>query len=1251
MAHLPGRAPFVDKKSSSHLSFEEIVPPSAWTEDATCHYLLVDLPGFKRQELKLQADNRTHIVVSGETQVRENKYKRFEQSFELPKNADVDKITGKLDSEILYITVPKKLEHHHQEVKYGGEIESEPKPEPEPESESEPEPEPISNANEIESEPVPGPEHKSNANENKNVENGIERKKHRMGSDENWGKEADLLLKLAIEKLKNNKGIVATAIFAFSLGMLVSHKFQSNYENKEGQESHVSHLLRPTTDDTIMAEQQQQPPPPPPTKRIRRLIVDVADARDLLPKDGLGSSSAYVVADFDGQKKRTSTISRSLNPVWNESLEFVVSDPSTMEYEELEIEVFNDKRLSNGSARKNHFLGRVKLYGSQFARKGDEGGDQDTNNDNAQQPPPSEKEGPPQPQQEGRKLEDVRMEAPAPTEVVTENLHQPPMVTVEEAPPAVTVQMENHHNQQHHGIHPPPFHPEYPPEIRRMQTGRVGVGIGGGDRVRVLKRPDNGDYSPRVIPRRSANGEPERIPAYDLVEPMQYLFVRIVKARGLSQHESPYVRIGSSVRSKPGIPRPGESPSNPEWHQVFALAYNKPESADSSTLEISIWDAQSENFLGGVCFDLSDVPVRDPPDSPLAPQWYRLEGGDDPNAAGKVSGDIQLSVWIGTQADDAFPESWSSDAPYVSHTRSKVYQSPKLWYLRVTIMEAQDLQIASNLPPLTAPEVRVKAQLGFQSVRTKRGVMNNHTASFHWNEDLVFVAGEPLEDSLILLLEDRTGNDPVLLGHVLIPVAAIEQRIDERHVTSRWVSLEGGPGGSYCGRIHLRMCLEGGYHVLDEAAHVCSDFRPTAKQLWKPAIGILELGILGARGLLPMKSRGGGKGSTDPYCVAKYGKKWVRTRTITDSFDPRWNEQYTWQVYDPCTVLTIGVFDNWRMFADMAMGEEKPDFRIGKVRIRISTLESNKVYTNSYPLLVLQRTGLKKMGEIEVAVRFACPSLLPDTCGVYGQPVLPRMHYLRPLGVAQQEALRGAATKMVAAWLARSEPPLGAEVVRYMLDADSHAWSMRKSKANWFRIVGVLAWAVGLAKWLDNIRRWRNPVTTVLVHLLYLVLVWYPDLIVPTGFLYVCLIGIWYYRFRPKSPAGMDIRLSQAETVDPDDLDEEFDSFPSSRPPELIRARYDRLRMLAARVQTVLGDFATQGERVQALVSWRDPRATKLFIGVCLMITVVLYVVPPKMVAVALGFYFLRHPMFREPMPPASLNFFRRLPSLSDRLM
>ncbi|CAJ2664496.1 unnamed protein product [Trifolium pratense] len=1031
--------------------------------------------------------------------------------------------------------------------------------------------------------------------------------------------------------------------------------------------------------NTMTTPFQQGPP-----QTVRRLAVEVVDARNLLPKDGQGSSSPYVVADFDGQRKRTTTRFKELNPVWNESLEFIVSDPENMEFEELEVEVYNDKKFGNGSGRKNHFLGRVKLYGTQFSGRGEEAlvyytlekksvfswvrgeiglkiyyydemlpqEEQQQQQQQEKQPPPEEdrhggggneqeRNRPPMMVEEGRVFQvSEQMEHCVP---LPDGPPSPRVVVMEESPsPVVRVQQDPPLPEMYGPPEPEMQYHHHQPEVRKMQAMR-------NDRVKIMKRPNGGDYAPKDISGKKPNGESERIHPYDLVEPMQYLFVRIVKVRGLNPPtESPFVKVRTTshyVRSKPASYRPNEPNDSPEWNQVFALGYNKTD-ATGATLEISVWDSPTEQFLGGVCFDLSDVPIRDSPDSPLAPQWYRLEGGAAEQNTGRVSGDIQLSVWIGTQSDDAFPEAWSSDAPYVAHTRSKVYQSPKLWYLRVTVMEAQDLNLTPNLPPLTAPEIRVKVQLGFQSQRTRRGSMNHHSMSFHWYEDLLFVAGEPLEDSMVLLVEDRTTKEAALLGHVVIPLTSIEQRIDDRHVPAKWFPLE---GGTYCGRVHLRLCLEGGYHVLDEAAHVCSDFRPTAKSLWKPPVGILELGILGARGLLPMKSKGPGKGSTDAYCVAKYGKKWVRTRTVTDSFDPRWNEQYTWQVYDPCTVLTVGVFDNWRMFADVS--EERPDCRIGKIRIRVSTLESNKIYTSSYPLLVLTRTGLKKMGEIELAVRFACPSFMPDTCAVYGQPLLPKMHYIRPLGVAQQEALRGAATKMVAQWLARSEPPMGHEVVRYMLDADSHAWSMRKSKANWFRIVAVLSWAVGLAKWLDDIRRWKNPVTTVLLHILYLVLVWYPDLIVPTGFLYVVLIGIWYYRFRPKIPAGMDTRLSQAEAVDPDELDEEFDTMPSSKPPDLVRIRYDRLRMLAARVQTVLGDFATQGERLQALVSWRDPRATKLFIGVCFVVAIILYSVPPKMVAVALGFYYLRHPMFRNPMPPASLNFFRRLPSLSDRLM
>lgn len=82
-----------------------------------------------------------------------------------------------------------------------------------------------------------------------------------------------------------------------------------------------------------------------------------------------------------------------------------------------------------------------------------------------------------------------------------------------------------------------------------------------------------------------------------------------------------------------------------------------------------------------------------------------------------------------------------------------------------------------------------------------------------------------------------------------------------------------------------------------------------------------------------MKTREG-KGTSDTYCVAKYGNKWVRTRTILNSLRPKYNEQYTWEVFDPATVLTVGVFDNGQLGEKGPNGNNK-DLKIGKVRIRI----------------------------------------------------------------------------------------------------------------------------------------------------------------------------------------------------------------------------------------------------------------------------------------------------------------------------
>lgn len=977
-----------------------------------------------------------------------------------------------------------------------------------------------------------------------------------------------------------------------------------------------------------------------------KLGVDVIGAYNLLPKDGHGSSSAYVELHFNNQIFRTTVKEKDLSPVWNESFYFNISNSNALHHLILDLNIYNDLK----SSQTRPFLGKVTLNGSSFV----------PHSDAVVLHYPLEKRG---------IFSRVRGELALKVYITDDPSIRSSIPIKEDMIPKSEIRhtfhhLPNAHNPQQQNAPPlapppvmPPAHmakygipdmkPGEPPKIVRTQSIAQPVDyalketspyLGGGQVVggRVI-RTNRTDTT------------------YDLVEKMHFLFVRVVKARDLPIMDitgslDPYVeaRIGNYK----GVTKHIEKQQNPHWNVVFAFSKDR---MQASVLEVKVKDKDliKDDFVGIVRFDLNEVPLRVPPDSPLAPQWYRLEEkkGD------KIKGELMLAVWVGTQADEAFPDAWHSDAamPVDSLSsastliRSKVYHAPRLWYVRVNVIEAQDLVPTEKN---RFPDVYVKVHNGNQVLKTK----NIQARSFNplWNEDLVFVAAEPFEDHLILTVEDRVGpGKDEILGRVIIPLNAVEKRADDRLIHSRWFNLEKPvlvdvdqmKKEKFSSKIHLRVCLDGGYHVLDESTHYSSDHRPTAKQLWKPSIGVLELGILNAVGLHPMKNRDG-KGTSDTYCVAKYGHKWVRTRTIVNNLFPKYNEQYTWEVFDPCTVLTVGVFDNSQL---SEKGTNK-DLKIGKVRIRLSTLETGRIYTHSYPLLVLQPNGVKKMGELHMAIRFSCTSFA-NMLYVYSRPLLPKMHYARPFSVMQLDMLRHQAVNIVAARLGRAEPPLRKEVVEYMSDVDSHLWSMRRSKANFFRLMSVFSGLFAVGKWFGEICMWRNPITTVLVHLLYIMLVCFPELILPTVFLYMFMIGVWNFRYRPRYPPHMNTKISQADGVSPDELDEEFDTFPTSRGPDLVRMRYDRLRSVAGRMQTVVGDLATQGERLQSLLSWRDPRATAIFVTFCLVAAIALYVTPFQIVAGLAGVYVMRHPRFRYRLPSVPVNFFRRLPARTDSML
>ncbi|KAL8138323.1 hypothetical protein V2J09_004324 [Rumex salicifolius] len=1023
---------------------------------------------------------------------------------------------------------------------------------------------------------------------------------------------------------------------------------------------------------------------------MTKLVVDVLAAVNLMPKDGHGSASPFAEVEFADQRHRTHAVPKELSPQWNRQLVFdlpadnpadylldrsvtvnlyhdggphhnflgrvrisgasVPSSPSVASVErypldkrglfshikgeiDLKIYLSDDPSLTptpleipnSNSASKNSYSHSNEANSNHRRRHSHGGGD---NFGGGEQEEKEADEG--LKKNSKKKREEVRTFYSVPSGGAA------PHSAPSHHPPATETRAD--------------FMRPSPPGAMYMQVPGPG-----------MKKPDYDlvETRPPVAARMGYRGGDKIGSTYDLVEKMHYLYVSVVKARDLPDMDisgslDPYVEV--KLGNYKGVTRHLEKNRNPVWHQIFAFSKDR---LQAHALEVVVKDKDvgKDDFVGRVVFDLNEVPLRVPPDSPLAPQWYKLE--DKRGDKSGRRGEIMLAVWVGTQADEAFPEAWHSDAHALSHhstlssTRSKVYFSPKLYYLRVHVIEAQDLIPNDKSRP---PEPIVKVQLGNQLRMTRPSQIR--TMNPMWNDELMFVASEPFDEYVIVSVEDRVapGRDEIL-GRMIIPVREVPPRFDASKLPDpRWFNLVRPAMGEevmdgdkkkevrFSSKIHLRLCMDSGYHVLDESTHFSSDLQPSAKLLRKPSIGILELGILSAKNLLPMKGKEGRL--TDPYCVAKYGNKWVRTRTLLDTLHPKWNEQYTWEVHDPCTVITIGVFDN----CQVSGREDTRDQRIGKVRIRLSTLATDQIYTHFHPLLVLTPSGLKKHGELHLAVRFSCTAWI-NMVTLYGRPLLPKMHYVQPITIRHIDWLRHQATQIVANRLARAEPALRKEIVEYMLDTDYNMWSLRRSKANFLRIMSVLSGAMAVCRWLTEICLWRNPITTCLVQVLFLILVCYPELILPTLFLYLFVIGLWNYRYRPRHPPHMDARLSQAETAHPDELDEEFDTFPTSRPNEVVRMRYDRLRSVAGRVQAVAGDLATQGERAQAILGWRDPRATALFIFFSLLLAVFLYVTPFQVIAVLIGLFMLRHPRFRSRMPSVPINFFKRLPSKSDMLL
>ncbi|XP_076892332.1 17.3 kDa class I heat shock protein-like [Bidens hawaiensis] len=90
-----------------------------WKETPEAHVFKADLPGIKKEEVKVEVEDGNILQITGERKVekedKNDKWHRVERSsgkftrrFRLPENAKMDQVKAAMENGVLTITVPKE---------------------------------------------------------------------------------------------------------------------------------------------------------------------------------------------------------------------------------------------------------------------------------------------------------------------------------------------------------------------------------------------------------------------------------------------------------------------------------------------------------------------------------------------------------------------------------------------------------------------------------------------------------------------------------------------------------------------------------------------------------------------------------------------------------------------------------------------------------------------------------------------------------------------------------------------------------------------------------------------------------------------------------------------------------------------------------------------------------------------------------------------------------------------------------------
>ncbi|XP_057501835.1 uncharacterized protein LOC130785698 isoform X1 [Actinidia eriantha] len=88
--------------------YEEFSPISEWKQEPESQILIVYLPGFKREQIKISTEGTATMRIRGERAIGFNKWSRFQEVYRIPEDCSIRGIHDKFEGGTLTITMPKK---------------------------------------------------------------------------------------------------------------------------------------------------------------------------------------------------------------------------------------------------------------------------------------------------------------------------------------------------------------------------------------------------------------------------------------------------------------------------------------------------------------------------------------------------------------------------------------------------------------------------------------------------------------------------------------------------------------------------------------------------------------------------------------------------------------------------------------------------------------------------------------------------------------------------------------------------------------------------------------------------------------------------------------------------------------------------------------------------------------------------------------------------------------------------------------